>query len=151
MPKDPQCAWHKQTRCAGFVDKETKETHTRDKNNDTGRSSKIEGPSNQSNQINSSVHENNNKQNGASSVPLSCWQRTINYGLPASLSLFGTLCVSTSVFVQLQTACHSRSLAAPPTARPPAGCHPRVPACSLTVWGKCLGYQNRPESWVRPG
>lgn len=65
--------------------------------------------------------------------------------------LFGTLCVSMSVFVRMHTACHSWSLATPPTARPAASCHHRVPTHSLTVWPKCLGNQNRPESWVSSG
>lgn len=40
------------------------------------------------------VQKNNNKQKSASSARLSCWQRTINYGLPASLSLRLALRVS---------------------------------------------------------
>lgn len=65
--------------------------------------------------------------------------------------LFGTLCVSMSVFFRMHTACHSWSLATPPTAHPAASCHCWVPTHSLTVWPKCLGNQNRPESWVSPG
>lgn len=53
--------------------------------------------------------------------------------------LFGTVCVSMSAFVRMHTSCHSWSLATPPTARPTAGCHWRVPAHSLTVWPECRG------------
>lgn len=70
--------------CSICAQRHKRETHIGDKIANTGWLSNTE--SHQINQI------NNNKQNSASSVHLSCWQRTINYGLPCSLCL--ALCVS---------------------------------------------------------
>lgn len=57
----------------------------------------------------------------------------------------GCLALGVSACLCLSICTHCATVACPA-----ASCHWRVPTHSLTVWPKCLGNKNRPESWVSP-